>query len=115
MGAAMGHSGLALAAARRGLSRVSPDAEVMAVELDTEWEVLAEAIQTVMRRFGLPEPYEQLKTLTRGQSVDAGEVRAFVRKLGLPAEAEARLLALTPADYIGLAPELVRVGREHGR
>ena len=111
MGTALGHSGLALASARRGLSRISPDPEVMAAELETEWEVLAEAIQTLMRRYGLPEPYEQLKALTRGQSVDAEEVRAFVRTLDLPPPAKARLLALTPGDYIGLAEELVRRGR----
>lgn len=75
-----------------------------------EWEVLAEAIQTVMRRYGLPEPYEQLKALTRGLSVTAAEVRQFVRSLALPADAESRLLALTPASYIGLAGELVNIG-----
>jgi adenylosuccinate lyase len=115
MGTAMGHSGLAIASARRGLNRISPDPAVMAAELETEWEVLAEAIQTVMRRYGLPEPYEQLKALTRGQSVSAEEVRAFVRTLGLPPDAEARLLALTPGDYVGLAAELVRLGRLVGK
>ena len=63
-----------------------------------------------MRRYGLPEPYEQLKALTRGLSVTAEEVREFVRGLGLPADAESRLLALTPADYVGLAAELVAIG-----
>jgi adenylosuccinate lyase len=112
MGPAVGHSGLALASANRGLSRVGPDPGVMAAALDCEWEVLAEAIQTVMRRYGLPEPYEQLKALTRGrdQALSAEDVRAFVRTLGLPAEAEARLLALTPATYVGLAAELARPG-----
>jgi adenylosuccinate lyase len=114
MGPALAHSGLALAAARRGLSRVSPDPEVMAAELDCEWEVLAEAIQTVMRRYGLPEPYEQLKALTRGLSVSAEEVRDFVRSLALPADAESRLLALTPAGYVGLAAELVAIGYVDG-
>jgi adenylosuccinate lyase len=111
MGAAMGHSGLALMAARRGLSRVSPDRDTMAADLHEEWEVLSEAIQTVMRRYGRPEPYEQLKALTRGLSLDAEQLRAFVRTLQLPPDAEARLLALTPADYVGLAAELVRRGR----
>jgi adenylosuccinate lyase len=110
MGPGLAHSGLALASARRGLSRVSPNPEVMAAELEREWEVLAEAIQTVMRRYGLPEPYEQLKALTRGLSVTAEEVREFVRGLGLPADAESRLVALTPADYVGLAAELVAIG-----
>jgi adenylosuccinate lyase len=112
MGPALGHSGLALASAHKGLSRVSPDPGVMAAQLDREWEVLAEAIQTVMRRYGLPEPYEQLKALTRArdQALSAEEVRAFVRTLGLPVEAEKRLLVLTPATYIGLAAELARPG-----
>jgi adenylosuccinate lyase len=111
MGSAMGYSGLALKAARRGLSRVTPDPDAMAADLNEEWEVLAEAIQTVMRRYGLPEPYEQLKALTRGQSLDAEQVRAFVRSLRLPPDAEARLLALSPSGYVGLAAELVRRGR----
>jgi adenylosuccinate lyase len=111
MGTALGHSGLALITARRGLSKVMPDPEVISAELDREWEVLAEAIQTVMRRYGLPEPYERLKTLTRGQTLSAEELHAFVRTLGLPVDAEARLLTLTPAGYVGLAAELVEIGR----
>ncbi|MGH9120713.1 MAG: adenylosuccinate lyase [Acidimicrobiales bacterium] len=107
MGVAIAHSGLAIQSARRGLARVEPDREAMAADLDQEWEVLAEAVQTVMRRYGLEEPYEQLKRLTQGASVGADEMRAFVRGLGLPEEAEARLLALTPATYTGLAAELV--------
>jgi adenylosuccinate lyase len=111
MGAALGHSGLAVGAARRGLARVSPSPDVMAAELSEQWEVVAEAIQTVMRRYGRPEPYEQLKALTRGRIVSADEVHRFICSLGLPAPAEARLLALTPAGYVGLAAELVKVGR----
>jgi adenylosuccinate lyase len=111
MGVAFGHSGLALRAARRGLERVSPDVDQMAAELARQWEVLAEAVQTVMRRHGLPEPYERLKALTRGQEVSEEDVRGFVSSLGLPAEAEARLLNVTPAGYVGLAADLVRVGR----
>ncbi len=111
MGLGLGHSGLAVRAARRGLSRVDPAPEVMAAELDGQWEVLAEAVQTVMRRYGLPEPYERLKALTRGATVGAEEVRAFVAGLGLPAGAEKALLALTPAGYVGLAASLVSLGR----
>ncbi len=111
MGVGVAHAGLAVRSARRGLSRVAPAADKMAETLDGQWEVLAEAVQTVMRRYGLPEPYEQLKELTRGSQVTALEMRSFVRSLGLPAHAEARLLALTPATYVGLAPELVGVGR----
>ncbi len=110
VGVVVGHSALALRAARRGLGRVAPAAEVMAAELDGQWEVLAEAIQTVMRRYGYDEPYERLKTLTRGTAVGPKDVQEFVMELGLPAEAEARLLALTPAGYVGLGPELVAYG-----
>ena len=112
MGVAVAHSGLALISARRGFDKVSPAPEVMSAVLDQEWEVLAEAIQTVMRRYGLPEPYERLKALTRGQRITADDVRTFIKDLGLPSDAEARLLALSPAGYVGLAAELVKVGRQ---
>jgi adenylosuccinate lyase len=114
MGVALGHSGLALVSARRGLSRIAPAPEVMAAELDREWEVLAEAVQTVMRRYGLPEPYEQLKTLTRGHTISRSDLHEFILSMQLPDDAEARLLALTPADYVGLAEALVAVGRRRG-
>jgi adenylosuccinate lyase len=107
VGVAVAHSGLALLAARRGLARLDPAPEVMAAELDGQWEVLAEAVQTVMRRYGLPQPYERLKELTRGATIGPTEMATFIRALGLPPEAEARLLALTPATYTGLAAELV--------
>ena len=107
MGVAVGHSGLAVRSTLRGLGRIAPDPEAMASTLAGQWEVLAEAIQTVMRRYGLEEPYERLKELTRGESVTEDEVASFVSGLGLPPEAEARLLALRPSTYIGLAPELV--------
>jgi adenylosuccinate lyase len=113
VGVAVGHSGLALANTRRGLAKVSPAPETMAAELDGQWEVLAEAIQTVMRRYGLPEPYERLKTLTRGQVVSAEEVRVFVKGLGLPADAEARLMELSPSGYVGLSADLVRFGHRY--
>jgi adenylosuccinate lyase len=112
MGSAVAHSGLAIASARRGLAKVSPAPEVMLADLDSEWEVLAEAVQTVMRRYGLPEPYERLKELTRGQVVSADDVRSFVAGLGLPAEATERLSRLTPAGYTGLAAQLVDLGRK---
>ncbi|HEX4864661.1 MAG TPA: adenylosuccinate lyase, partial [Acidimicrobiales bacterium] len=86
MGTAVAHSGLALTVARRGLARVSPSAVTMASELEDQWEVLAEPVQTVMRRYGRPEPYEQLKALTRGVRVSEEEVRAFISSLGLPPE-----------------------------
>jgi adenylosuccinate lyase len=111
VGVGIGHAGLAIRAARRGLARVAPDPDRMRADLDDQWEVLAEAIQTVMRRYGLPEPYERLKELTRGsRPLLAADVRRFVDGLALPPEAAARLRALTPATYIGLAPELVAFG-----
>jgi adenylosuccinate lyase len=81
--------------------------------LDARWEVLAEPIQTVMRRYGAPKPYEQLKSLTRGQGAfNAATIRAFIQRLAeekqLPAEAAAELLQLTPANSIGMAPALAR-------
>lgn len=111
MGVAIGHSGLAIEAARKGLAKVSPDPSVMTDELDGQWEVLAEPIQTVMRRYGLAEPYERLKELTRGQQVTAEDVRAFLEGLDLPAEATKRLMDLTPSGYTGLAAALVDLGR----
>ena len=111
MGTAVGHSGLAVTAARRGLGKVSSAPEVMAAELAGQWEVLAEAIQTVMRRYGQPEPYERLKELTRGHTVGEADVRQFVKGLGLPAGAAERLLGMEPATYTGLAARLVGIGR----
>jgi adenylosuccinate lyase len=94
---------------RQGLARLDADRERMASDLDANWEVLAEAIQTLMRRYGLPEPYEQLKALTRGNSGMSREsLQAFIDTLALPADAKARLRALTPATYVGLADELAR-------
>jgi len=106
VGLAMAHSGLAIGSALRGLARVTPDPATMSAALDAHWEVLGEAIQTVMRRYGLPEPYERLKELTQGARVDEEGVRRFIRGLGLPPDAEARLMALTPVTYLGLAERL---------
>ncbi|HNI24264.1 MAG TPA: adenylosuccinate lyase, partial [Plasticicumulans sp.] len=79
-----------------------------AADLDANWEVLAEPIQTVMRRYGIEQPYEKLKALTRGQRLDAAAMRAFIETLELPAEARARLLELSPATYVGNAAEQAR-------
>jgi adenylosuccinate lyase len=114
IGVAIAHSGLAIRNARRGLTKVSPDPQVMAGEFDGQWEVLAEAIQTVMRRHGLEEPYERLKELTRGNTVDRETVRRFVEGLELPDEARQRLLDLTPAGYVGLAGDLARLVAQLG-
>ena len=91
---------------RRGLGRMSPAPEALAADLDANWEVLAEPIQTVMRRYGVPNAYEKLKALTRGQAITRADLQAFVQGLDIPQAAKERLLALTPAAYVGLARTL---------
>jgi adenylosuccinate lyase len=108
LGTAFGHTQIALDSLSRGLSKLNANPERLAADLDASWEVLAEAVQTVMRRHGLPEPYEQLKALTRGQGITADSMRAFIDGLTLPKDAKDRLLALTPASYTGLAEQLAR-------
>ncbi len=114
IGTAFGHSVLALDNVCRGLAGLDAVPERMAQDLDANWEVLAEPIQSVMRALaaqGVPDldnPYERLKELTRGRRVGEPELREFVAGLGLPADVEARLQRLTPAGYVGLAPQLVR-------
>ena len=108
VGVALGHSLLAYESCLKGLGKLEADSSHMLEDLDANWEVLAEAVQTVMRRYGLPDPYEQLKALTRGKRVDGEAMRAFVRGLALPEAEKARLLKLTPATYIGKAAELAR-------
>ena len=109
LGVALGHAMLGWTALRQGLAKLDVDERRIAADLDSNWEVLAEAIQTVMRRHGLPEPYEQLKALTRGRTGMTREsLRTFIAALDLPADAKARLLALTPATYVGLASRLAR-------
>ena len=109
LGVALGHAMLGWTALRQGLAKLDVEENRIAADLDSNWEVLAEAIQTVMRRHGLPEPYEQLKALTRGKTGMTREsLRAFIEGLALPADAKSRLLALTPATYVGLAARLAR-------
>lgn len=108
LGTAFGHVLIGYDALLRGLGKLSASPERLAADLNASWEVLAEAVQTVMRRHGLPEPYEQLKTLTRGQGINADSMRAFIESLALPAEDKARLLEMTPASYTGLAEKLAR-------
>ena len=107
VGTAFGHSLLAIDNARRGLAGLDADAAALARDLDATWEVLGEAVQSVMRVHGLDQPYERLKELTRGRRVDAAAMRDFVLGLGLPDDARERLLDLTPGTYTGLAAELV--------
>ena len=105
LGVGVAHSIIAFSALEKGLSKLDADPAKLAADLDDNWEVLGEAIQTVMRRYGLPEPYEQLKKLTRGQRLGADAIRAFVTGLALPDDAKQRLLALTPGGYTGNAAE----------
>jgi adenylosuccinate lyase len=106
-GVVVGHSLLAVRSATRGLGKIEIDADAMRAELDDTWEVLAEAVQTVMRKRGGGDPYEQLKGLTRGARIDEAGLRAFIQQADLDPEDRDRLLALTPAAYIGLAERLV--------
>jgi len=106
LGTAFGHTLIALDALMRGLGKLNANPERLAADLDAAWEVLAEPVQTVMRRHGLPNPYEQLKALTRGQGITETSMREFIAGLDLPADAKARLLALTPGSYVGLAEKL---------
>ena len=109
MGVALGHALLGWLSLRQGLARLDADPARLAADLDANWEVLAEPIQTVMRRYGVPEPYEKLKALTRGRTgITRAHLHAFVDGLDLPDEAKARLKALTPANYVGLAEKLAR-------
>jgi len=108
LGTAFGHTLVALESLQKGLGKLTVNAERLAADLDASWEVLAEAVQTVMRRYGLPQPYEQLKALTRGHGITKESMREFIGKLELPAEAKQRLLELTPGGYIGLAEGLAK-------
>ena len=108
LGTAFGHTLVALESLKKGLGKLNVNAERISADLDASWEVLAEAVQTVMRRFGLPEPYEQLKALTRGHGITRESMREFIGGLDLPAEAKQRLLELTPGSYIGLAETLAK-------
>jgi len=108
VGVALGHSLLAWESCLKGLGKIEADPARTLEDLEANWEVLAEAVQTVMRRHGLPDPYEQLRALTRGKRVDRETMRAFIRGLALPDADKARLLELTPARYTGKASELAR-------
>jgi adenylosuccinate lyase len=107
-GVALGHSLLGYVACGRGLDKLEVDRARLAADLEANWEVLAEAVQTVMRRYGIEDAYEQLKDLTRGARVTPEALRAFIGGLAIPQDAKARLLALTPATYTGKAAELAR-------
>jgi len=108
MGVALGYVLLGCDSLMRGLDKLELNESALAADLDSAWEVLAEPIQTVMRRYGLPEPYEQLKAFTRGQPMTAELMRGFVAALDLPQAEKDRLLAMTPGSYTGLATALAQ-------
>jgi len=108
LGTAFGHALIGFDALGRGLGKLSTNPQRLAEDLDASWEVLAEAVQTMMRRYGLPNPYEQLKALTRGQGITEASMRQFIGGLDLPADAKQRLMAMTPATYAGLAERLAK-------
>jgi len=108
LGVGLGYSLVAWDSCLRGLGKLEVNAAAIDADIDACWEVLAEPVQTVMRRYGLPQPYEQLKALTRGKGITEAALREFVSGLALPDEAKARLLALTPRSYVGLAAGLAR-------
>lgn len=108
LGVALGYSLIAYQATLKGISKLQVNEANLSNELDHNWEVLAEPIQTVMRRYGIEKPYEKLKELTRGKRVDAQIMKAFIDGLALPDSVKAELKQLTPANYIGQAVQLAR-------
>jgi adenylosuccinate lyase len=108
MGVALGYTVLALDSLARGLDKLEINRAALDADLDGAWEVLAEAIQTVMRRHGLPNPYEQLKELTRGKVITREAIAGFIDGLALPAAERERLKAMTPGSYTGMAATLAR-------
>jgi adenylosuccinate lyase len=108
MGVGLGYALLGYDSLAKGLGKLEVNEAALAEDLDSAWEVLAEPIQTVMRRFGLPNPYEQLKELTRGKAITQESIRAFIEGLDLPKAEKARLLKMTPGSYTGLAQDLAK-------
>jgi adenylosuccinate lyase len=110
LGSALGHCIIAYQATLKGMSRIKVNESTITADLNNNWEVLGEAVQTVMRRFGMDQPYERLKTATRGKRLDASSYAQLLIDLDLPHEAMALLSGLTPATYVGLAPQLALEG-----
>ena len=108
VGNALGHTLRAYAACQRGLGKLEADRGRLANDLEANWEVLTEAVQQVMRRYGVADAYEKLKAISRGRRIEREQLAAFIKALPIPPEARKRLLALTPARYIGLAAELAK-------
>jgi adenylosuccinate lyase len=108
IGVAFGYAVLAYDSCLRGLNKLEVNPARLAEDLDATWEVLAEPVQTVMRRYGVENPYEQLKELTRGKGISREGLRDFINSLSIPQQAKDQLLAMTPANYIGHAAKLAR-------
>jgi adenylosuccinate lyase len=108
IGVGFGYTLLAYDSCLRGLNKLEANPARMVEDLDQNWEVLAEPVQTVMRRYGIENPYEQLKELTRGKGISQAALREFIQGLAIPQDAKDRLLAMTPATYIGLAAQLAK-------
>ena len=108
IGTALGHTLLAYSACLRGLGKLEVDPARLEADLEQNWEVLAEAVQQVMRRHGVPDAYDRLKAMSRGKRLEREALAEFVKSLPIPAQAKKRLLALTPAKYTGLAAELAK-------
>ncbi len=113
LGSALGYTALAWQSLAKGLNRIKANPVRLEEDLEAAWEVLGEAIQTVMRIHQLPNPYEQLKALTRGQHIDSFTVRAFIDGLALPEDAKAQLMALTPQAYVGNAEAMAKAIVKH--
>jgi adenylosuccinate lyase len=108
MGVALGYSTLAYSSLMTGLKKLELNEEALAQDLDAAWEVLAEPIQTVMRRYGVQGAYEKLKEVTRGKTVTAEALHGLIRELDIPQAEKERLLDMTPGSYIGKAIELAK-------
>lgn len=108
MGVGLGYAVIAYDACLRGLNKLELNAVALDVDLDKTWEVLAEPIQTVMRRYGIENPYEQLKELTRGKGITREGLQSFIQGLAIPESEKTRLMAMTPANYVGIAAQLAR-------
>ena len=108
MGVAVGYAVLAYNSLSVGLGKLELNAEALDDDLNTSWEVLAEPIQTVMRRYGVQGAYEKLKEVTRGKTVLAADLHALIASLEIPEAEKTRLLAMTPGSYVGMAAELAK-------
>lgn len=106
IGVGIAHTSIAIQASLKGISKLQINVDAIEADLDANWEVLAEPIQTVMRRYGIEKPYEKLKELTRGQRITPEQMQIFIEKLEIPLEAKTTLLELTPRNYTGYAEKL---------